>query len=348
MGATPFEYRLDLEPESRLDVADLRQSVREVNEMVGHYRKTLFCSSHTTAGFFEQSLGSRLGRNQGVDGFLQLIQELFPQQADYKFGRLGQKAGNAASHLRYIGAGLRNCVTYHNHIDSPVYFVDLDGLADDGEPRKRNAAVLGYDEERVVHEETLPIPVSMHPIDSVNLRGDQVGLFDKLRELATTHGIEKGRIDLTLDADERDAGLTVNLYETLLMQNDLREVLRDPLRFLSEKGRNLLRDARRRDPVAIANKTIDYAKYDLVTVVNQLFDVTGFNESFIERFIARFVAVPADRLFRMKRSVSYLVSDLGGSSSEIVQGTDQSPILLQWRKSESQSRNVQIRLVQFA
>ena len=110
--STPFEIRLQLEPESRLDVVDLRCEVPQVRELFAHYKKTLYCSGHTTAGFFEQSLGSRLGHRQGVDGFLRIFQELFPQQADYTYrAQNGERAENADSHLRFIGAGLKNCAS---------------------------------------------------------------------------------------------------------------------------------------------------------------------------------------------------------------------------------------------
>ena len=54
-------------------------------------------------------------------------------------------------------------------------------------------------------------------------------------------------------------GLTVNEYETLLMQNDLADVLRDPLRFARIKARNAFND-----PRSIPGKTLNYAKYDVV------------------------------------------------------------------------------------
>ena len=51
----------------------------------------------------------------------------------------------------------------------------------------------------------------------------------------------------------------MNEYETLLMQHDLMEVLRNPLKFAALKSRHMLDD-----PLAIPSKTINYAKYDLV------------------------------------------------------------------------------------
>ena len=153
----------------------------------------------------------------------------------------------------------------------------------------------------------------------------------------------KGRLRLDLAPGERQAGLTVNEYETLLMRHDLREVLRDPLRFMAEKGRHALRD-----PRAIPTKTLGYATYDLVRALNQLVDALGMKESWLERLLAHAMAVPAERFFRMKRSVNLLVSDRhtpgrGG----IVEGTYQSPILVQWGRAPRQTRQLEIVLTRF-
>ena len=88
------------------------------------------------------------------------------------------------------------------------------------------------------------------------------------------------------------------------MRHDLREVLRDPLRFMAEKAGHMLGN-----PRAIPAKTLDYAKYDLVRVFNQLVDALGLRESMVESVLSRAIAMPASRFLRMKRSVSLLVSD---------------------------------------
>src|SRR2546426_10857157 len=55
-------------------------------------------------------------------------------------------------------------------------------------------------------------------------------------------GLEKGRVDLVVEPSERHVGLTVNEYETLLMQHDLVDVLKNPLHFARLKTRHLLDD----------------------------------------------------------------------------------------------------------
>jgi hypothetical protein len=136
-------------------------------------------------------------------------------------------------------------------------------------------------------------------------------------------------VRLALHAGERHAGLAINEHETLLMRHDLAEVLRDPLRFAIERGRHALAD-----PRAVPGKTLGYAKYDLVRILNRLVDVLGLGESRAERMLARTMGVPLSRFFRMKRSVSLLVftDDITGRPT-IVEGTYQSPILVQWNRA---------------
>jgi hypothetical protein len=57
------------------------------------------------------------------------------------------------------------------------------------------------------------------------------------------------------------------------------------------------------------------------------------------------ITVPARQLFRMKRSVSLLISDHGTpAQGSLVAGAYQSPILIQWHKELRQQRQVEITL----
>jgi hypothetical protein len=183
--------------------------------------------------------------------------------------------------------------------------------------------------------------VSPHPVDSLNLRDPRLGFFAQLSAAVRRHGVEHGRFDVALLPSERNVGLTVNEYETLLMQHDLAEVLRQPLRFMAAKGRNMLRD-----PWEIPTKTLDYAKYDLVHLFNEAMDRLRISESSLERLLSRFLALPAARFLRMKRSLRLPVSGSSGRDG-LLYGTYQSPILVQWSKAERQQRRVSVSLVRF-
>ncbi|NNE70018.1 MAG: hypothetical protein HKN29_06600 [Rhodothermales bacterium] len=355
MAQEPAEVTLDIKPSARVDIIDVSQRIEdEAPGFLDSYEKTTYTSYHTTAGYFEQVFAKRLGHDpKALRAYLGSFSGLFPEGADYRHDDMtlrdelteDQKLvepRNADSHLKYIGSGLENTVTYKNGPKNPVYFVDLDGVYERNH-RNRRTTALGYNRDEVVDEFSLEIPVSEHPIDSINLWDPSIGLFDRLHELIRIHGLDRGRIDIALDMSERNTGLTMNEYETLLMRHDLAEVLQDPIRFMAQRGRNMLRD-----PGAIKEKAKDYAKYDLVRLVNKFIDKVGLNESMIERVIDKFVQVPAQRFLRMKRGVSLVVD---GSKDEkpsrIIAGTYQSPILVQWRRSERGARKICVRYTRY-
>ena len=160
---------------------------------------------------------------------------------------------NADSHLAFMAAGLSTCVSYVNRPQEPVAFVDLDGVMD-GRPRRRLTSIVGFNREREVQRLRMAVPVSQHPIDSVNLKDPKLGFYEQIIAVVKQHGVTSGRVRLELASAERQAGLTVNEYETLLMRHDLAEVLRNPFRFGAEKGRHMLAHPRG------SPQALDYAK----------------------------------------------------------------------------------------
>ncbi len=355
MKREPSEITLELEPEHRVDVIDVSKRIVEADpDFFDGYRKSTYLSYHTTAGYFEQPFCDRLKNDpQALEDYVGSFQKLFPPEADYRHDRMELRdeltdeqkltePKNADSHLTYIGSGLENCVTYSHRRKSPVYFVDLDGT-NGKERRHRRTTVLGYSSESMVDQTRMKVTMSGHPIDAVNLWDPRVGFLEDLQQRVDALGISKGRIDLELSGAERKSGLTVNEYETLLMTHDLVEVLKSPVWFMAQKGRNMLRD-----PRAIKEKAKDYAKYDLVHVVNEFIEKMGLSESLFERIIDKFFALPAERFLRMKRSISLVVSDGdSGENGRILTGTYQSPILVQWAKAERDVRNVDVSFTRF-
>ncbi len=352
MSHEPAEITVALQPRARFDAIDVRNRILAVHgDVLAEFPRAYYVSLHTTAGYLEQGLAARLTRRaeNGVDLYMDAYRSVFPEDAGYEHDKLelrtelsaDQRAvepRNADSHLAFMASGLRACVSYRTG-DGPVWFVDLDGV-NNGAPRLRQTTVLAYNHEVPVWRARVTIPVSGHPMDSVNLRDPRVGFYEMLEEAIARYGVTKGRLRIELDPLERQAGLTVNEYETLLMRHDLMEVLHNPFRFMLEKGRHAWAD-----PRSIPAKTRDYAKYDIVRLVNKLVDSMGLNESVIERWVARAMAVPAERLLRLKRTVNLLVSDTETPGRGlIVQGTYQSPILVQWQQAATRSRTVEITL----
>ena len=351
----PTEVRLSLAPQRRFEAIDVnRRIAAQAGDVLRRHKRALYCSLHTTAGYLDQSLSARLRHDENrLAKFIHSFRTVFPQGAAYRHDRMELRTElteaqreveprNADSHLTFIGAGLRNCVTYDVRPDAPVYFIDLDG-AYKGARRTRTTTVLGYDEERVALKTSVRVPVSKHPIDSVNLADPRVGLIEQLNAMLARAGLERARVDLALEPCERHVGLTVNEYETLLMQNDLVDVLKNPLRFAKMKAHSMLDH-----PRAIPGKTLSYAKYDAVRVMNLMMEALGLDQSSLERLVAKVMAVPARRFMRT-RKVSFLASPDGThSAARVVRGTYQSPILVQWQAAERQERRLDISIVRLS
>ncbi|MDA1185042.1 MAG: hypothetical protein O2930_10415 [Acidobacteria bacterium] len=350
MTSQPLDVTLELLPKARFDMVELRSRFAAEHEAFAAYPHCLYWSSHTTAGFLDRSLTARLQREH-LPNYLEAFRALFPEGAGYEHDRLDRRDDldptqrevepkNADSHLAFIAGGMRPTVTHPNRPGESVFFVDLDGVVD-GRPRRRLTRMVGFHDERVVRTTRIEVPVSTHPIDSVNLKDARLGLYERLSEFVANAGVAKGQLRIVLDPAERHSALTVNEYETLLMKYDLAEVLRNPLRFFAEKSRHALAN-----PLAVPAKTLGYAKYDFVRVLNKSLDTLGLRGSFVEKVLASSLAVPAARFFRMRRSVSLLVSERADGTHGLIEGTYQSPILVQWQRAPRQTRVLEVTLTE--
>lgn len=351
----PIEIALELEPRRRIDLFDVRaEATRLHGPALEPYTRRLYASHHTTAGYLPQSLAARLcSRPEAIESYLKLLATVFPERAGYRHDQIELRADvpadqrdrepiNADSHLAFIAGGLHSCVSYDARRAMPVYFVDLDGTHA-GTPRQRRTTVIGYNSEELVAQTRVTVPVSRHPIDAVSLKTPDVGVYDRIAEWIGQHGVTNGRVRLELASGEQHAGLTVNEYETLLMQHDLAEVLKNPLGFAAEKARHVWND-----PFAVPAKALAYARYDLVRALNQLVDTLGLGSSRVERLVARTLEVSASRFIRMRRSVDLVVSDARTPGcGAILEGTYQVPILVQWRSAHDTTREMTVSLLRF-
>lgn len=355
MASEPVEIDLDILPQQRFELIDVARMVRgQAGDVFARYRRSVFCSLHTTAGYIEQGMAARLGDSRAqLTPFIRAYQRLFPPGAGYSHDQMDLRAelteqekqlepANADSHLTFMGAGLRNCVTYANRPDMPVYFIELDGVFQE-QRRLRRSTVIAYDAEDIVCRQRVAVPVpSRHVIDSVNLKDDACPLFARIGAQLAAYGVQRGRVDIRLAPEERHAGLTVNEYETLLMRNDLPQALRDPLRYVVQRGKRLLRN-----PGAIPGKTRDYATYDLIHLYNEFMDTVPFGRTVIDRIMSA-LSSPASRALRLKRHVTLLVSNGGhGGTGHIVEGTYQSPILVQHQPAVGNTRYLDVVIRRF-
>jgi hypothetical protein len=352
MPAPLPELTLRIRPRGRYDAIDVSAAVTALHgDVLDSFRRVTYCSYHTTAGYLDPALLARLGHcRERIDPFMRAFQQVFPSEAGYGHDRIELREDlseaqrlveprNADSHLAYISSGLTNCATYARRGAAPVYLIDLDGVGPAGE-RERVTTVVGYDHEQVVDSFERRLPLSGHAVESLNLRHPKLGLMDEIAERVRRLGIAHGRLDVALVPGERHAGLTVNEYETLLMQHDLPEVLRNPLHFMAQKARHVLRD-----PRSVPHKTLDYVSWDLIHVFNELMAALGIRESSLERLLVRAISYPAARFLRLRRSVSFLLSQNAGAP--VVLGRFQSPILIQWLPSQAQERRLRLSLVAY-
>ena len=351
----PFHATLRIKPASRVDLIDVRGKLREeFGPEFTRYPKAFYISDHTTAGYLDQRLAKVLEHDSAnIEDYLQVFLKLFPPGADYVHDKLHLRTElseqqrvveplNADSHLAFMGSGLRSATSYELRGDEPVWFVELDGVHAGG-TRRRRTTVIAYAGEEEVARTQVQVPSSPHSIDAQNLRDPGLGLIGQLEKLAREHRVSFGRFEISLPLEERNAGLTVNEYETLLMTHDLRDVLRDPLRFAAQIGREALQA-----PRAIPAKVLNYAQYDVVQVFNKLMDQVGARRSVVERVVNRALALPVSHFLRMKRAISLPLLDRQGDGvGEIGWGTYQSPILVQWKGTASSSRTLNVRLVRF-
>ncbi len=355
MPVQPVEINLDLTPRSRFDIIDVADKISNgYGDLLQDYRMTTCCSFHTTAGYLEQRLCGKLGYNRKrLDHFIRTFQMLFPPHAGYHHDRIelrkdlsesekDRESPNADSHLIFIGAGLTNCVTYVNTPKSPIYFIDLDGLYRHYR-RNRRTTILAYNKNEIVYHGRFFIPVTgEHPVSSLNLKDPGYGLISHLNDLLKTYGIDKGLIDIRLAQKERGAALTVNEYETLLMRHDLLEATSNPLRYMLRRGKKLLQN-----PASIPGKTRSYVIYDLIHLYNELMKNTQIFHSVANKALS-YLSTSVFHVLRLKRHISLLVSsDVETGIGRIVQGTYQSPILLQHQRPDKDVRCLEITLRRF-
>jgi thiamine phosphate synthase YjbQ (UPF0047 family) len=348
MAPPPLELSLELSARERFEMVELRSRFSsEHAESLASYPRCLYWSAHTTAGFLDRSLIRYLGSDH-ISTYIETLRQIFPEGAGYAHDRLERRKDldaaqraveprNGDSHLAFITGGLQPCVTHPNRAGESVCFVDLDGV-NDGRPRRRQTRVIGFHREMVAGQMRLRVPLSGHSIDSVNLKSPAFGLYEQLAEFVARSDVDKGRLHIALGRGERDAALTINEFETLLMKYDLAAVLKNPLRFMAEEYRQALAN-----PRAVPGKALGYAQYDLVRVLNTGLKTLGLHGSLLERVLARTLAVPVARMFRVRRSISVLVAG-DGSRSGPVEGVYQSPILIQWQRAPRDVRELDVTL----
>ena len=166
------------------------------------------------------------------------------------------------------------------------------------------------------------MPVSKHPIDSVNLADPRLGLLEQINELLARSGPRaRPRRHRRSRPSERNVGLTVNEYETLLMQTRPRRGAEGPAALRGDQGAAHARRPARRSPARRSN----YAKYDVVRVLNSLMEALRLDQSSLERLVAKVMSVPARGSCARAGSASSPARDGDHAAARVVRGTYSEP-----------------------
>ena len=79
-----------------------------------------------------------------------------------------------------------------------------------------------------------------------------------------------------------------------------------------------------------------------------MMDKFHISESLVEKFLAKFIALPAERFLQVRRNISLLFSNKSlGNPARIVEGRYQSPILVQWKESQQQMRRLHLTVTRY-
>ena len=197
MADKPLDLTVEIAPKTRFDMVDLRQAFAAEHHALAAFPRCLYWSCHTTAGFLERGLASRLSA-QHIPSYLEALRTIFPEGAGYEHDRLEARSDldadqraveprNADSHLAFMAGGLRTCVTHPNTPTERVFFVDLDGV-NDGRPRQRRTRLIGFNNERQVASTRIDVPMSSHAVDSINLKDPEIGVYAQLLDFVRRSG----------------------------------------------------------------------------------------------------------------------------------------------------------------
>jgi thiamine phosphate synthase YjbQ (UPF0047 family) len=327
---------LDLRPGLRNEVTDLRPTLENavVRGDLPRTRKYLCISHHTTAGFPDRQLRLRIGSDpEGLDAFLEALQDIFPPEAGYEHDELQRRTElseaqrareplNADAHLAFIGGGFTNCLFHSAGSDEPIWFVDFDGTYETrtGETirRHRRVTVLALDEEvvgtRLQFEVSVPDGAAALPLSRPEL-----GILGAVERALEEMEISIGRLHFHLEDPHAGAGITVNEAEALLIQRDLVDVLTSPLRFAADGKTG---DADEESPPPAGARGLARA-----------LEALGFSPERQERLLNRALSSASPRILRIRGEASLgVVPALGdppGAPGRILLGRYQSPILLQ-------------------
>ena len=89
----PLELTLELTPRARVDVIDVRKALsKRFGNVLDAYPRALCCSFHTTAGYLDASVATRLNQSrEGVMPYIEVFRTMFPEGAGYEHDNMDRR-----------------------------------------------------------------------------------------------------------------------------------------------------------------------------------------------------------------------------------------------------------------
>jgi len=361
----PLAKTIHISPTSRFDIQDVSDALEEQGDSLTSFNKIALSSLHTTAGVLEQSFATKLGNTrEGILNLVRSARRLFPEGAPYWHDQMEFRDElsleqrkyeplNADSHLAFICLGLCNSVLYEYDPADPIFFVDLDGEFQ-GTYRSRKLLAIGYDDASCVHEKFIPVEMPQQDQCALDLSSH----LQDFQKLIDQYKIHQGVITFELDPHEKHAGVTVNEFETLLMERDITDVLKNPVKYMLGNVSEFAKH-----PLSLPNKAKKVMMYELHQAIRDGLRLASRGVSAIEHISERLgvqlpllehaidlIATPLEtRWMNLGNSMRFLINaENEEDAGRIITGTYQSPILIQWRRTESDIRHLKVRLLRFS
>ena len=212
-----------------------------------------------------------------------------------------------------------------------------------GDAAQRTTTVLAYDDERVVLQTSVSVPVSKHPIDSVNLADPRLGLLDQVNELLARSGLERAR-STCVEPERTQRRPHRQRIRNAADAHDLIGRAQEPAALREDQGAQhprrsarhprqdaQLREIRRRARAELADGGARPRPVVVRAAVREGDGGAG----------AALHAVATGQLPR--RSATAVTA-----RARVLRGTYQSPILVQWQPAVGQARRLDISIVKLS
>ena len=80
MTAQPLDLTLEVAPQARFDIVEMRSRFAAEHEALAAYSHCLYWSAHTTAGYLDRSISARLS-TQRVSSYVDAFRAIFERPA---------------------------------------------------------------------------------------------------------------------------------------------------------------------------------------------------------------------------------------------------------------------------